>query len=302
MARDVYVLSRELMEAVRRAEEAVRQARQNTENRQVVEDPPIQTPEVYIALTPAGGIPALTVLPGTGTGGYDQPGVAECNIYQARFIGGSPLTPEIVPVPNVSRLVYNLSTTAIGGDVWILLVRDKYGSWIADPIDPSSGSSSHPVTVLFDHYTDAPNAGSSAETDLYSDTVPANKFTADGQAIKAEYTVLLTSTDTFYNQVRAYFAGTLVLDTGQITDVSGNPFDAAQIDLTIIRDSTVSVRVSARLIVDGMAIQSYVAFTSITGLDLTDVQILKITGESDHPAVGEITAVIGKALFVEAMP
>ncbi len=87
-----------------------------------------QSPEVYIART-LTGIPALTEEPGTGTGeNNDTPGAAYCDIYQ--LIGDNDeATLELTPVFN--KLVYNLSTSAIPRDVWVLIIQDKYGRWLA---------------------------------------------------------------------------------------------------------------------------------------------------------------------------
>lgn len=93
-------------------------------------------PEVYIAYPPSGGIPPLeraadtgTSVPGTAAGDYDRPGSAECDIY--RIIKDANDIPELLPVTDVSRTVYNLTTTRISQD-WISIKRDKWGSWLAD--------------------------------------------------------------------------------------------------------------------------------------------------------------------------
>lgn len=86
------------------------------------------SPEVYVAYPQeASGIPALTVLPGTGSGGYDQPGSATCDVFQLVDDGS---TPDLQPVSGFSKTIYNLSTTAVPQD-WFLAVRDKFGAWIA---------------------------------------------------------------------------------------------------------------------------------------------------------------------------
>lgn len=81
-----------------------------------------QAPETYIARTPPGGIPAL--LEQVGSGIRDEPGWANCYIYQ--IVEGL-----IYPVSNLFKKVYNLSHERIGGGRWIPVTRDKYGKWIA---------------------------------------------------------------------------------------------------------------------------------------------------------------------------
>ena len=98
-------------------------------------------PEVYIALTPDDGIPALSptgvgddisISTGTGTGtttiedpgptAGDTPGSAVCTIY--RVIGGT------LSNTRKTRTVYNLSLDAIA-ESWVPVTRDKYGTWVA---------------------------------------------------------------------------------------------------------------------------------------------------------------------------
>lgn len=88
---------------------------------------PPQAPETYIALTPSTGIPAIdqSGTTGTGTVSYaldDVPGSAVCRIY--RLIRGT--FRRVGP----TKLVYNLSRSALPGNAWILVTRDKFGTWI----------------------------------------------------------------------------------------------------------------------------------------------------------------------------
>lgn len=112
----------------------VREVRQLSVNDPVSRDGLIRTQQasdVYIALPPAEGIPALTVADedtGTGEetlGAGDQPGSALCNIYHIAKGTG-----ELHPLPDYPQLVYNLTTTALSQG-WILVVKTKHGQWIA---------------------------------------------------------------------------------------------------------------------------------------------------------------------------
>lgn len=86
---------------------------------------------IYIALAPAGGIPALIQAVGTGSspdGSGDTPGSAVCQIYQ--IING-----QCQLLPNSkSETVYNLSNTAVVGFTWVIAVKDRFGRWLAMPI------------------------------------------------------------------------------------------------------------------------------------------------------------------------
>lgn len=88
-----------------------------------------QAPEVYVALVPEEGLPALQRL-GTGTTEQDgdTPGSVVCEIF--RLIDGR--------LQSIGRSfpIYNL-----GGDVshgWVLVQRDKFGTWWVSTAGSSS--------------------------------------------------------------------------------------------------------------------------------------------------------------------
>ncbi len=97
-----------------------------------------QAPEVYIAKPQtSAGIPKLlptddTTGTGTDISGslYDEPGKAECDIYQI-LVDGTSGDPEL-HVIGLNLLVHNLSSSDIDQD-WILVSRTKFGKWIAVP-------------------------------------------------------------------------------------------------------------------------------------------------------------------------
>lgn len=97
------------------------------------------TPEVYLALTPVGGIPALVEGPGTGSVSIsDVPGYADCDIHAVEF---SP-EPTMVDM-GFTRQVLNLNTVVVPGDHWILVERDKFGKWyVAESYGVGASSSS----------------------------------------------------------------------------------------------------------------------------------------------------------------
>lgn len=109
--------------------------------------PPLPTaPEVYVVLTPDGGIPGLTESADVGTefGEDDEPGSADCQIY--RRVSG-------VLIPQgFTRTVYNLSADAIGGSQWVGVVRDKWGDWYAmsGVPGPAGAGGGTPFTPTFE--------------------------------------------------------------------------------------------------------------------------------------------------------
>lgn len=102
-----------------------------TAQRPHLEGEDYQTPEVYVAKTPEDGIPAATF------DGVDfYPGYADCEIYRVLLDDGEPY---LSPLSNLSKRVHNLAleeagtgageSGAVGGDVWLTVLRDKFGSW-----------------------------------------------------------------------------------------------------------------------------------------------------------------------------
>lgn len=99
-----------------------------------------QSPEVYIAKTPASGILALDSSVGTGTDPDTTPSIysAECDIYRVSQVQGTS-TFELSRIVGLNRDVYNLSSTDVPGDAWVPIIRDKFGTWIATA--PASSTS-----------------------------------------------------------------------------------------------------------------------------------------------------------------
>lgn len=142
-----YLLNEEDRRLLREVIERER-GRKTTNRISLPPEPLPGTPEVYIALTPFAGIPALnpeallgtgaTVL-GTGTGsatGGNTPGSAICQVYQVVVTQN---VPDLHIVPGLSHRVHNLSLTAIPGRHWVIATRDKYGTWFAVPTATAGG-------------------------------------------------------------------------------------------------------------------------------------------------------------------
>lgn len=134
MADPLYFLNKDDRDHLQQMLTWFKQRRTNLQSRSPL-DLPGRSSDTYIAVVPdIGGIPPLTT-PGTGTGtGFfdpdtnrDNPGFAECDIFQVVDIGDG--FPTIEPL-GFSLTVYNLSRSVIGRD-WILVTRDKFGTWVA---------------------------------------------------------------------------------------------------------------------------------------------------------------------------
>lgn len=83
-----------------------------------------QAPEVYVARVPSTGVPGLVWEAGAGV--IDTPGTATCVLYRLMRAGN--LSGRLVPL-HISVTVHNLSTENVPADTWILVERDKFGTW-----------------------------------------------------------------------------------------------------------------------------------------------------------------------------
>lgn len=129
MKSSAYALTEQDFLLFREMKEWFRRQTMNTRNRPDAPSELGTAPEVYIARTPSGGIPALSTgawTMGSGTGTVvqdDVPGSAtECWIFCIE-------SGVLVPL-HVKQTVYNLSLNDVEGDLWIPVVRDKFGSWL----------------------------------------------------------------------------------------------------------------------------------------------------------------------------
>lgn len=120
-----YLLSEADRDLLRRVMPELRRRFGNTLNRPYVEQPDGDAPEVFVALSPVGTIPAMT-----GT----TPGSATCAIYR-RATGGT-----LEALTGLSRVVYNLSSSAVIAGTYPIVTRDKFGEWYV--VAPGSGGGS----------------------------------------------------------------------------------------------------------------------------------------------------------------
>lgn len=143
MAKHAYVLTDDDMDVLRRLVRRERDRRVGSSGRHTPEAEIGTAPETYIARTPLGGIPALTeptdtdlgtgsdadIGTGTGTARVEVlPGYADCDIYQI-LVDPYDNIPEIQPC-GFTITVFNLTSVALASHSWILITRDKFGSWI----------------------------------------------------------------------------------------------------------------------------------------------------------------------------
>ncbi len=153
-------------------------------------------------------------------------------------------------------------------------------------------------TALFDHYADAGNI-TTAETDLYSDTIAVSQLATDGDKLEAEYGGTFVSSGTASRRVRLYFGGTVIFDSGALSISTSASWT---LYCLIIRKSSTVVRYAIALQTQGAALSSYCSTGELTGLTLSAPNILKITGEAGGvgAATNDIVAMCGTVGYKKA--
>lgn len=153
-------------------------------------------------------------------------------------------------------------------------------------------------STLFDGFTNAGNSGTD-ETDLYLNTLPAGLLKTNGDKIEAEYGGVFVSSGTATRRVRIYFGGTSIFDTGDLTLSLSSAWTAY---VSIIRVNSSVVRTMVSLTTEGATLAAYTNYAEVTGLTLTNPQIIKITGEADGvgAASNDVVAKLGTVYYFPA--
>lgn len=172
-------------------------------------------------------------------------------------------------------------------------------SYQAAPIpraDGGTGQTSSPIK--FTNVVDANNSGT-AETDLYSNTLAAGQLATNSDIVIAQYGGVFVGDATSTQQLKAYFGGSLIFDSGAL----GFGVGTTNWDLyvTIIRVSASVVRCSATLNTSFASLSAYAKYTEVTGLTLANTQVLKITGQAAGVS-GASSQITAKEGYIEYKP
>jgi hypothetical protein len=151
--------------------------------------------------------------------------------------------------------------------------------------------------AIFDHYADSSVGG--AEADIYTDTLPANSFSANGDKVTASYGGNFVTLGTESVQLKAYLAGTAIWDSTGIVPTTGTTSWRVYIEL--IRVSSTVVRYTVSLNTTGASGFVYAISGELTGLTLSGTNILKITGTSSGVGSGA-GDIVGKMSYVVWYP
>lgn len=142
-----------------------------------------------------------------------------------------------------------------------------------------------------DFNTDVGNS-TTTETDIYSYTTEASILGTNNDKIRAEYGGIFVSSGTATRQVKVYFAGTAIFDSGALS-ISLNA--SWTISVLIIRVSSTVIRYKVELNTQGAALSAYTSVGELTGLTLSNTNILKLTGQAGGvgAATNDIVAKVG---------
>ncbi len=162
----------------------------------------------------------------------------------------------------------------------------------------TSSSNGKAGGCIFNHYTDSGNS-TTAETDLYTNSLVANTFGTNGDKVTAEYGGTFVSSATATRQMKIYFAGTVILDTGALSISASASWG---INVLIIRVSSTVVRYSVSLQTAGASLAVYNAVGELTGLTLSGANVLKVTGQAAGvgAATNDIVAKLGMVSWLSA--
>lgn len=166
------------------------------------------------------------------------------------------------------------------GDTAAMLTLDAgdlsatFGGHVSTPAGTSAGSIAKIGGTIKDHYADV-GSTTGGETDIYTYTTPANTISTDGDKIIATYSVNFAN-NANNKQIKVYFAGTQILDTGTLGAAYAN--QSWRIDVLIIRTSSTTARACASMMGAGGLFGGFVIETDLTGEDWTATNIIKVTG------------------------
>lgn len=164
-------------------------------------------------------------------------------------------------------------------------------TYSSSPVVPAPSATGQAVRwdglprTLYTHFADQGNGADTSEDTLYTDNLAAGQLLTNGDVIEFTYAGTYDSSTAGTKRLRFYFGGTVVVDS---TAVAGTAAGSWQIVVTVMRDSSTSVRVSGAYQATGISAANVAlasaTFTKVTGLTLSNAQTVKITGTSGTTA------------------
>lgn len=144
--------------------------------------------------------------------------------------------------------------------------------------------------VIASFLSDVNNSGT-GETDLFTYTTKANTLGANGESLEVLYSGTVNDA-TATTQFKVYFGGTVILDTTALTLSATGNWVA---EVNIIRISSTVIRYTVTLHIPSAATSTTLVSGELTGLTLSNTNIIKITGTAGGAGGGsnDITAKMG---------
>lgn len=178
---------------------------------------------------------------------------------------------------------------------WVCAIEDEPG--IPALIHDGASWRALPGRPLADHLATV-QSGGTAETDLFSATLPINAFASVGAGIALDYGLQLLGALTATRRIRIYLGATAIYDSGAM---AATAVGAAVLAGRIIRDGANSARYQIGAQIAGSA-GAAASVGTLTGLNFGATMAIKITGQSGGTgsATGDITAMLGKVSAVPA--
>lgn len=170
-----------------------------------------------------------------------------------------------------------------------------FGKWKVQ-----TGTSTDSATiggVISDHFADSATF-SSAEKDLYVDTLQGGTFSKNGDKIIADYFGTYNYSAASSRVINVYFGGNQIYSTQDLAAVPASISNDWEINVTIIRIASDEIRFCIKLNSENY---HYPTIDHITSLDFTADQVLKITGVSSGSSVNP-NDIIAKIGYVEYKP
>ncbi len=192
----------------------------------------------------------------------------------------------------------NIAGDTMTGD---LIVPDEaYGSaWNGSLEVPTKNAVYDKIQTLsyalFSYIADAGNV-TTGETDLYTDSIPANTLATNKDKLEARYAGIFVSSGTATRQLKCYFAGTVIFDSGALSISLSASWSMS---VMIIRVSSTVIRALVELNTTGASAGVYANVQEVTGLTLSNANILKITGQASGvgAATNDIVAKLGNVIW-----
>lgn len=148
-----------------------------------------------------------------------------------------------------------------------------------------------------DYFTDTSVGG--AEADIYTKTLEASFLGANGDKVLASYSGNFVTVGTELTQLKVYFGGTAIWDSTGVAPTTGTT--SWNVRTEVIRVSSTVVRYSVSLTTSGASGFVYQTTGELTGLTLSNTNVIKVTGTSSGVGSGA-GDIVGKMGYVQFSP